>query len=305
MKALEVGLHENISDAVYHGDPCPEPSLSSSIARILLAQSPLHAQFNHPRLNKKLVRETKNEMDFGSVCHRLLLGKGNEIEVINFDDFRSKGAQEARDAARAVNKIPLLRKHVLDTHNMHSVALAAIRRTFGADFWETGKSEVTLAWMRSAVIGQKPIWMRARIDRFFKSGIVFDYKTTSGSAQPDSATRRLYDAGFHIQAAFYEDGITSIFPKLTGRVQPILMFQEKEPPYACSFLTPSEGSMSVAREQVAEAASAWSNCLHQNDWPSYPSTVIPALIPNWMERTWTDRVEIAEEHRDIIKDFTL
>ena len=39
---LEPGIH-NLSAEVYHADPCVKPSLSSSIANVLLQQSPLHA----------------------------------------------------------------------------------------------------------------------------------------------------------------------------------------------------------------------------------------------------------------------
>ncbi|WP_242401117.1 hypothetical protein [Acetobacter okinawensis] len=44
------GIYD-LPEAQYHADPCPTPSLSNSVARILLDESPMHAHFSHPRLN--------------------------------------------------------------------------------------------------------------------------------------------------------------------------------------------------------------------------------------------------------------
>src|SRR6266571_488600 len=58
----------------YHADPAPTASLSSSVASILLDQSPLHAWLAHPRLNHSYVREDANSrFDLGSAAHMMLL----------------------------------------------------------------------------------------------------------------------------------------------------------------------------------------------------------------------------------------
>ena len=46
--ALVTGWHE-LSDEVYHADPCPSPSLSSSIANLVIDKSLMHAWRAHPR----------------------------------------------------------------------------------------------------------------------------------------------------------------------------------------------------------------------------------------------------------------
>ena len=51
-QSYEPGIHV-WSHEEYLSDPCPEPSLSRSIADILMAQSPLHAWCAHPRLGNK------------------------------------------------------------------------------------------------------------------------------------------------------------------------------------------------------------------------------------------------------------
>ena len=46
-----MAIHTDISAEAYHADPAPEPSLSSSVAKILVNLSPAHARIAHPRLN--------------------------------------------------------------------------------------------------------------------------------------------------------------------------------------------------------------------------------------------------------------
>ena len=43
----------DMPEADYHKDPSPTPSLSSSIAKLLVNESPYHAYRQHPRLRKQ------------------------------------------------------------------------------------------------------------------------------------------------------------------------------------------------------------------------------------------------------------
>ena len=63
----------NLTAEQYHSDPCPTASLSSSIANILLDQSPLHAYLAHSRLNLQYEREESSRFDLGSAAHMMLL----------------------------------------------------------------------------------------------------------------------------------------------------------------------------------------------------------------------------------------
>ena len=97
-----------MSAAEYHADPCPEPSLSSSIARLILSHSPLHAWTEHPRLNPNYKPEESTKFDRGSAAHALLLEGEDRMAVIPFKDYRKDAAQEARDNARLAGKFPVL-----------------------------------------------------------------------------------------------------------------------------------------------------------------------------------------------------
>src|SRR5690348_15257594 len=83
---LTTGLHYNISANDYHADPCPEPSLTQSIAKLIL-RSPAHARVAHPRLNPDQPERDGRRYDVGNIAHRLLLGRGRELEIIPGDDW--------------------------------------------------------------------------------------------------------------------------------------------------------------------------------------------------------------------------
>lgn len=84
----------NVSEAAYHADPCPSPSLSQSIAHTLITQSPRHARLEHPRLGGQQRASTK-AMDEGAILHKLLLGAGADFEMVVADDWRTKAAKES------------------------------------------------------------------------------------------------------------------------------------------------------------------------------------------------------------------
>src|SRR5262245_38002344 len=111
----EPGFYE-MSAKHYHADPCAAISLNSSIAKPLVSQSPAHAHLEHPRLRPAGEHDPeddqeeaqKRDKERGLLMHRLLLGKGSEIEPIEFDNYRKAAAQDARAAARKEGRIPVL-----------------------------------------------------------------------------------------------------------------------------------------------------------------------------------------------------
>jgi hypothetical protein len=61
MTITEPGIYRNFPTAAYFGDPTPAPSFTQSLAKVLIAQSPLHAYQAHPRLNVKPADEDDGE----------------------------------------------------------------------------------------------------------------------------------------------------------------------------------------------------------------------------------------------------
>ena len=278
---LKPGLHFDIHSTEYHKDPAAEPSLSSSIAKVITQQSPHHAWFAHPRLNPNWKEDDgTSALDFARAAHRFFLSRGAYVQVVDADDYRSADARKVRDAARARGEIPLLRKNEPRANAMFEIAHAAAKRALGAPFMSTSDNEVVGIWKEGDA------YCRMMIDKLNDGQSIFlDYKTTSGSADVETATRRFFDNQYHVQAAMYQRGLHAI---LKRDFQPIFMFQEVDPPYGVTFLRPSEGALQIGHLLVQRAIDMWRLCSTTGKWPSYDPGIAVATVPAWIERKWFD-----------------
>ena len=285
---LDQGIHADISDADYHSDElCSTPSLSSSVARLLLDRSPLHAWSAHPRLNPACEAVNGKRLDLGSVAHRLVIGAGAEIHVIMADSYRTKAAQEQRNEAYLAGKTPVLVDDFQAAQPLAEVASACLAAAFPGESWP--HREAVTVWREDEA------WCRSKLD-MADAGLttILDYKTTSGSARIEAATARLFGMGYHFQAAFYERGLNVLQPENAGRRRFVFLFQEIEAPYACQLVELDEATMTIARKQVMHAIALWRRCVADNQWPGYPAAVQRATMPAWLQQQWLNR-EIAEE----------
>lgn len=278
----EPGIYTLPAD-VYHADPCPEASLSGSVAIPLVHRSPRHAWHAHPRLNPNHQREESSRLDLGSVAHKLVLDAGADVMVIDAADWRTKAAQEARDAAREAGKLPVLAAKFAEANAMAEVAHAFLRDSIGFAP-NRGAAEQTLIWQEGST------WCRGMVDWLDdKLDLVIDYKTTASSARPEDAERSLFDLNYHLKAAFYERGLNVLDPGGVGRRQFLFLFQEIEAPFECSLITLSEGAMTIGRKQATYAIRRWQECMRTNSWPGYGHDRFSASPPPWIEKRWLDR----------------
>ena len=144
----------------YHQDPCPAPSLSASIANILLTQSPQHAWCAHPKLNPHYQREERETLDLGTAAHAYLLQGSTDFEVIAAPDWRTTAAKQAREAARATGKVPILahRWDELRAMGLHAWVALLAQEPPTPFTKAAGAAEQTLIWREDEV------WCRARLD---------------------------------------------------------------------------------------------------------------------------------------------
>ena len=271
----------------YHADPCPAPSLSSSVAKVLLRQSPAHAAMMHPKLNSNYVNPESSRFDLGTIAHALLLeDDSSRLVTIEADDWRTKAAKEARDAARAEGKIPILVKQAGQLLKMVGAARDFLRASEVGDF--KFKPEQTLAWQDNG------IWCRARPD-WLSDGhdLILDYKTTD-DANPDAFIRQIARMGYDTQAAFYIRGLQSSV--VSNKPAPLFAFlaQEIEPPYACSLVALSNAYLEIANAKVARAIKTWGYCLKTGDWHAYTNRILYADPPAWAMAEY-ERMEAFEQ----------
>jgi hypothetical protein len=255
------GVYDGFPEAEYHADPCPTPSLSSSVAKCLVEQSPLHAKSKHPRLTAQEPKDPSRPRDVGSAVHVLALGVGQGLAVIDADSYQGGDAKKARKAAYAAGKIPLLSDEYDLASGMAAILRPVIRQFLPGEFFP----ERVIAWREGDV------WCRTMIDATDMRTVI-DIKTTEASCSPDSVCKRFNEDAQDIQAAFIERGLDALDPDGRGRRKFVFIYQEQSPPHAVTPLIVSEASLHVARFGVEYAISMWGDCLARNSWPGYAAT---------------------------------
>lgn len=269
------------TEAEYHADPCERPSLSSSIARVLLEQSPAHAWVAHPKLGNIAKASTKPQ-DEGTLIHTLLLGEGPEIEIIDAGDFRTKAAREARDAAVEAGRLPVL----TDAYDAALATAEVLRGRLGDRGIELdGDSEVAIEWTEPGHDG--PVLCRGRLDHV-KGATIYDVKKIQ-SAAPGARARAAMNYGMDVQHAAYSSALTKLKPELAGRVELIFVFVEIEPPFAVVPCPVSGMFADYGERRWYRAVESWERCLNKSRWPSY--TPEPIDVPAWavvQEETYGD-----------------
>lgn len=290
----------NISEDSYHADPCETPSLSASIAKVMIDESPLHAWSKHPH-NPHFVANEDPKFDFGSAFHKLILLKGADIQWLDFPDFRTNAAKDARTQARVDGSIPILLKNREKAESMVAAARwQASRMDDLAYAMNGGMAERVLIWEEETRFG--PIMCRAMLDWIPHSGpYLIDWKTTGVSAGPDGwGARTMWDLGADVQEAFYLRGAR----KVLGRNFESLLFAVVE--YDAPFALASHGVMpeaaAEADRKVQWAINAWGACLHNKRWPGFSRHTHWNSPPGYRAARWQQREESGMVDLDALEE---
>lgn len=261
------GAHDGIADEDYHADP----ALSHTGMVILANKTPLH--FKHWLDSNE---GHKDEFDFGKAAHKLILeGTTEGVEVLHFDNWRTKAAQERRDLAYAEGLIPILRKDWDSIVKMRdSIAYTPFARRILAD----GVAERSLFWRHETATR-----MRARLDKLVGE-VVYDLKTCQ-SADPRKFGKTASDYGFHQQQAQYEDGYRTVYGDELHRFSFVNV--EKVPPYACSIVTLHPDAVDLGRRLNEKAVRMFNECQATGIWPGYPTSE-PVQLPTWAANQMED-----------------
>lgn len=290
------GVYE-IGAEQYHADPCPTPSLSSSLIKILAQETPLHAWTAHPRLNPLFERNEDDKFNLGNASHALILNDPKKFAILQFDNYRKKEAQEAKTNARAAGKIPLLAGQWDQVNVMVMSARDQLESSANfADVFQNGKPEQTLIWCEDEFQGApaKPVWFRARLDWLpdDRTQPYDDFKSTE-SADPDVWSRIVFSVRHDIQAAFYRRGIRAL--GLARQPQMRFVVQETTPPNCVSVMKMSPEAMELADRDIERAIRKWRWCTTAGCWPGYPAKVHTITPLAWLETQRMDRENRIEE----------
>lgn len=272
------GVYDGIPEAVYHRDPVPGGSLSSSGARKLLAPScPALFRYEqtHPQPHKKA-------FDLGRAAHELVLGVGSGVEVVEVSDFKTKAAREARDAVYAEGKTPLLPKEYQQVQDMAEAVKA--HPIAGHVFKPgTGKAEQSMFWKDPA----SGVVCRARLDWLptptkGKRLIVADLKSAR-SVAPADLQKSIHEYGLHQQDDFYRRACREL--KIGDRdTSFVFVFVAKTPPYLVTVVELDHEARRIGKERNDRALKVYARCMETGVWPGFSEDIEVLSLPAYAER---------------------
>lgn len=267
----EPGLVPDMDEDWYHADPVTGGSLSVSGAKLLL-QAP--AKFDYARRNGS--KSTKS-MDTGTRVHAIVLGKGEEhLKFLDFENYRTDKAKDARDAAIAAGKIPTL-PH--EWAQAQVIADAMLSHPTTGGLLTEGDAEVSMFW-RDPEFG---IMLRARADYLTHFGglpTMVDVKKTA-DASPEGFAKSVYEYGYHRQDPHYREGWAAILGCDWQDIDFMFAVVEEEPPHLVATYRILPEHVELGREQNRIARERFRDCVKTDTWPGYSEEIEDLELPRY------------------------
>lgn len=267
---LPPGVYDQLPADDYHRDP----ALSASGMKLLLDPG-CPAQYRYERDHPQ---PPKSIFDFGHAAHRLVLGDGAKLRVLDYDDWKTKAAQQAKKEARAEGAIPLLPQ---DMDRARAMAAAVRAHPTASGLFRGGRPEVSL-FFKDPETG---VPLRARLDWLDTDrpgrAILTDYKTIGTGVDLDHIERAIYDYGYHVSGVQYAAATRAL--GLAGEdAVTTLVFQSKEPPFLVRVVQLPFDAIKVGRAKRRAAINRFKECTDSGRWPGYDE-VAYAGLPPWAQ----------------------
>jgi hypothetical protein len=286
----EPGAYQHIEAAEYHRNPdlLPGPSLSSSGAKKLLAQSPFHFWYDSPLNPDRPPEPDKPHFNVGKAAHDFVLLSErwpDHYHVLpeGFSRAASKKfAAEIEEADAAAEAGYTVLKHD-EAETVKAVAAALQRNPLAVATLTNGVTEETLCWQDP----RTGVWLRARPD--FRPNsilekrevmVVSDLKFVAASnATPEGFAKAIHNFGYHQSAAFYSDGIKAVYGHYPTHWVHVVV--EKDPPHCVALYELPAEDIERGRYLNRRAIDLFARCLERGEWPGYADDPKPVGLPIW------------------------
>jgi hypothetical protein len=267
---VEPGLYD-IPAELYHADPIPGGSLSSTGARTIVKKCPaaFKWQLDNPQPHNKA-------LELGTAAHKLVLDDGPELVLVDAARWDTDEIKAEVAAIRAAGDIPL-KRHELD--QVRAMAAQLRQHDEAAALLEPGSGVAE----QSAFWDDNGIWRRARFDWLRDDGQIVDYKTAR-SCRREDLEKAFNEHGYAQQQAWYEDAGAALDVADPERPMQFVV-QEKEPPYLVVVTTCDPMARGIGRHLNEVALNTYAICRDSGEWPGYPPNPMISL-PSWVERQY-------------------
>lgn len=277
---MKPGIYPNLSFGDYQRIDAVNQSLLKHFAH-----SPAHARYEmlHPS-------EPSASMTMGTAVHAAVLEpdrfKADYVVAPKCDKRTNAGKAEWADF-EAANKG---KDWLPEAEYQNALAMASAVRAHPqarALLDGRGKNELTAVWLDE----ETGVKCKARIDRLttitdcidghdHNWPTIVDIKTTRDASR-DKFAKSMIDYGYHIQAAFYIDGLYAIQP--VNRLWHIIAV-ENVPPFGAAVYRIAPASIELGRAKYREHLRRYANCMESGVWPGYPQDIVELDVPAWALR---------------------
>ncbi|MEV6547927.1 PD-(D/E)XK nuclease-like domain-containing protein [Streptomyces sp. NPDC051597] len=265
------GLYD-IPAELYHSDPIPGGSLSSTGARRL---TDCPARFKYFLDNPE---PYKPEFEFGTAAHTRILGNGPELVVVDAKRWDTNEIKQRVASIRSAGKIPLKPDALQRIDDMAEV-LASHPEASDLLTPGSGLAEQSIFWEEHG------IWRRSRID-WLRPHEIVDYKSAR-SVHPDYLQKAVAEYGYHQQHDFYFRGALHLgLIPASGTFK--FIFQEKTPPYLAAVVELDFPARVIGGELNDRAFHAYAMGRETGHWPAYSEGLTYLSLPPWVERKYAE-----------------
>lgn len=255
----------------YHAKKASPDNLAGPVSKSLLWQ---FGKSPWKWANQKAKKPTA-AMDLGSVVHAMTLEPEKTSDVFRvspFDSFRTKEAREWRDEAVEQGVIVLTEKDASAATGIATNAKKELERALGGASYKV-EQEVTGSINGVDVCGL--------IDVVPDDGeTLWDLKTCSSIGDEVSLQRKVFDLGYHVQAALYCDLVSAETEK-----EPSFgfIFVETSAPHETTYITLDRDCILAGRAKYMELINKWSQLRDKplDEWPGSVERGIVMEPPSW------------------------
>lgn len=115
-------------------------------------------------------------------------------------------------------------------------------------------------------------------------GIIVDLKSAT-NASLEAFSRAIYIYRYHVQAAFYVDGVIAAGQATNPRF--IFIAVEKDPPYAVACYRAPLDMLDIGRRAYQRNLATYKLCAELSHWPLYSEYINNISLPGWATRKET------------------
>jgi hypothetical protein len=211
--------------------------------------------------------------DIGKLAHKVILGEGADVVVVEAANWMSKAAKESRDHARAEGQIPCL---VSEWDAVQQMRDSLLRNSTAEALLADGEAELSGYWRDEPTgvgLRFRPDWMT----EFDGRTVCVDVKTTV-SADPREFGRSVAKFSYDLQAYWYTRGLHA---HGINDARFLFLAVEKTPPYPVSVIELDAEALARGEASMRRAIDLYADCLSRDEWTGYGDLVHTVSLPRW------------------------